>query len=298
MKTLHQLSGILGHPFNKTNRIAALWRLFHWQIACRLDSRPRLHQWVNGAQFLARRGEAGITGNIYNGLHEFEDMGFLLHFLRPSDLFVDVGANAGAYTLLACAAIGARARAFEPVPCTYQRLIRNVSVNDVGSRCVATQEAVGAVPGLLRFTSDSDATNHAVAPAEHTSTSLAVSVTTLDLALKNEMPAVIKIDVEGFETAVIAGASETMKKPSMCALLIELNDSGRRYGFDEKELVGMILNSGFTACRYAPFIRRLEPADPATALNRNGNMLLVRDVEYVAERLQSAPPFSVYGQRI
>jgi len=48
---------------------------------------------VNGSKFLVKTGETGLTGNIYTGLHEFPDMGFLLHFLRAEDLFVDIGAN-------------------------------------------------------------------------------------------------------------------------------------------------------------------------------------------------------------
>ncbi len=57
--------------------------------------------WIGGTRLAARRGMTGLTGNIYAGLHEFADMAFLLHFLRPSDLFADVGANVGSYTILA-----------------------------------------------------------------------------------------------------------------------------------------------------------------------------------------------------
>jgi hypothetical protein len=42
-----------------------------------------------------------MSGNIYAGLHEFGDMAFVLHFLRAGDLFADVGANIGSYTVLA-----------------------------------------------------------------------------------------------------------------------------------------------------------------------------------------------------
>ena len=58
----------------------------------------------------------GATGNIYTGLHEFEDMMFLLHLLRPGDIFVDAGANIGSYTVLASAVVGAKSISFEPVP--------------------------------------------------------------------------------------------------------------------------------------------------------------------------------------
>jgi len=43
------------------------------------------------------------------------DMGFLLHFLRKDDLFLDVGANIGSYTVLAGGAVGAKSISFEPV---------------------------------------------------------------------------------------------------------------------------------------------------------------------------------------
>ena len=44
---------------------------------------------------MARKGMTGASGNIYFGLHEFEEMGFLLHFLREEDLFIDIGAYIG-----------------------------------------------------------------------------------------------------------------------------------------------------------------------------------------------------------
>ena len=55
----------------------------------------------------------GATGNLYVGLHEFEEMAFLLHFLRRGDLFADVDANVGSYTILAAVAVGTEAIAFE-----------------------------------------------------------------------------------------------------------------------------------------------------------------------------------------
>jgi thymidylate synthase len=61
----------------------------------------------------------GATGNIYAGLHEFEDMAFLLHLLRSEDMFADVGSNIGSYTILASGVVGAKSVAFEPVPSTY-----------------------------------------------------------------------------------------------------------------------------------------------------------------------------------
>jgi len=56
---------------------------------------------VGGSVLLAIRGMTGASGNWYCGLAEFEDMALVLHALRPGELFVDIGANVGAYSVLA-----------------------------------------------------------------------------------------------------------------------------------------------------------------------------------------------------
>jgi hypothetical protein len=62
---------------------------------------PVAMPYVNETRLLVKPGMAGATGNVYAGLHEYEDMAFVLHALRPSSRFVDVGANVGTYTVLA-----------------------------------------------------------------------------------------------------------------------------------------------------------------------------------------------------
>jgi hypothetical protein len=41
----------------------------------------------------------GATGNVYYGLHEFQDMAFVTHYLREGYLFADIGANIGSYSV-------------------------------------------------------------------------------------------------------------------------------------------------------------------------------------------------------
>jgi precorrin-6B methylase 2 len=91
----------------------------------------------------------GATGNIYAGLHEFADMAFTLHFLRPDDLFLDIGANIGSYTLLASAVCKARTISFEPDPKTMTLLRRNIDLNGLHGRVVLEQTAVGAKKARL-----------------------------------------------------------------------------------------------------------------------------------------------------
>ena len=283
------------HPLNRGRKLKALARFAAWQIGSRLVPGPVVFEWVRGAKFLVRAGERGLTGNVHTGLHEFGEMAFLLHLLRADDLFVDVGANAGSYTILACAAVGARGYAFEPGPDAYRRLTENVRLNRIEDRVTCLEMCLGAEPGTVLLTDDLDSANHALAPGEPGARTVTAAVSTLDAVLDGERPALVKIDVEGYEAAVLEGARRTLDEPTLLAAIIELNGSGERYGFDESQVVATMFGHGFTACSYDPFTRslaRLSGRDPAS-----DNTLFVRDVPLVAERLTTAEKITVHGRQ-
>jgi len=294
MSTLSLLRFIAAHPVNRDRPLAALARFARWQIGIRLLGRSVIHEWVGGARFIVRRGETGLTGNIYTGLHEFADMAFVLHFIRPDDWFFDVGANVGSYTLLACAAGGARGVAFEPLPQTYSRLLDNLRLNRLDDGVVAINCGVGAEDGRLRFSSGEDTMNHALAPGESSDHAVEVPVSSLDKLAGDRAPALIKIDVEGFETPVLQGAPLVLASPTLKAVIMELNGSGRRYGFDESVLLRWMAAAGFRTYSYDPSTRQL--IDLGGKNLESGNTLFVRDEPFVASRLKSAAGFELFGK--
>ncbi|WP_352821704.1 FkbM family methyltransferase [Mesorhizobium sp. M0898] len=86
-------------------------------------------------------------------------MAFVLHFLRPDDNFLDVGANVGSYSVLASAVCGARTVAIEPDSTTIGFLTRNVNVNRIQSRVTIIEAALGATQGSAEFTVGRDTRN-------------------------------------------------------------------------------------------------------------------------------------------
>lgn len=294
MSLLNTYRFITDAPLNRGRRASAFVRFAKWQVGSRLVPGRVVHDWVNGSQFLVGQGERGLTGNIYNGLHEFEDMGFLLHFLRPADLFVDVGANAGSFTILASSVIGARTVAFEPIPSTFERLEENVRLNDIDALVTCVNGGVAASGGRITFTTGDDAMNHVAAPGAETDTGMSVEVTTLDTALHGEDPALIKIDVEGFELPVLEGATRTLERPGLRAVIAELNGGGRRYGFDDVRVVELLRDVGFEPLSYDPLGRALSGSDGTAAESKN--VLFIRDREFVEDRVVSAPDVAVLDQ--
>ncbi len=126
MSLSNTLHFILNHPLAKRNRIRAFSRLLKWQINVRLNPNPVLYPFVGDTKLLAWKGLTGVTGNIYAGLHEFEDMAFLLHFLREEDFFADIGANVGSYTVLAAGVCKSQTISAEPLPDTFKILQDNI----------------------------------------------------------------------------------------------------------------------------------------------------------------------------
>lgn len=100
MKVLNSLRFILDHPLNHDRKWAAFLRWLRWQLGSRLLPGAVLVPFVEDVALLVKPGMTGATGNVYCGLHEFEDMALVLHALRPDDLFVDIGANIGSYAML------------------------------------------------------------------------------------------------------------------------------------------------------------------------------------------------------
>lgn len=293
MSVLALLKFITSHPINQRQKFASIRRFANWQVSSRLAPGAILYDWINGSKFLVRTGETGLTGNIYTGLHEFSDMGFVLHALRPEDTFADVGANVGSYTILAGSAVGASGYAFEPVPSTYGKLVDNIRLNRMEDRVRAFNVGLAQAEGVIRFTSDLDTVNHALAENERSANSIEVKVTSLDRVISEKQPNLLKIDVEGYETPVLCGAEKTLLNPQLHSIIMELNGSGNRYGFDESRLLRLLLDKGFMPFSYDPLSRNL------TSLNgknqAQGNTIFIRNEALVRERIASAPKFNVFG---
>ena len=228
----------------------------------------------------------GAAHYIAPRICEFEQMSFTMHFLRPEDNFADVGANIGAFTVLAAGAIGCQVRAFEPNPETFSALTRNVRLNDLGARVTLVNAAVGKEVGTLQMSAGLGTENH-IASREESSGLIEVRVTTLDGELAGSSPDFLKIDVEGFETEVFSGAVHTLQNPKLQAMIVERNESGNRYGYDENALHEKIRNAGFKPFHYDAFKRELVPTGDQTI----GTIIYIRNFELARHRLKSAPAF-------
>lgn len=147
-------------------------------------------------------------------------------------MVLDIGANTGLFTLLACAANqDARAIAFEPLPVAYTRLVDNVGLNRWQDRCktcnLAVSNTVGEADFHVPFSEiPASASLNPSGFRGFDGTLIKVSVTTIDAAIPVNQPVdLAKIDVEGFEHYVMEGMRRVLADwhPT---LFVECNPDG------------------------------------------------------------------------
>ncbi len=85
----------------------------------------------------------------------------------------------------------------------------------------------------------------------------------------------------------------TLSKDSLHSVIMELNGSGGRYGFDEMLIMEMMVDHGFATYSYDPMQRAL--INLAGKNLASGNTLFIKNLDYVLARLEGAPKVLVNG---
>jgi FkbM family methyltransferase len=182
-----------------------------------------------GLAFDARMSDDGSWADLFFLQYESPALAPVLEaFLGSGSTFVDVGANIGVYTAWASRCVGSSGRvfAFEPVPATRLHLDRVVALNSLGNVRVVPK-ALGAGPGTVSLwvVPHASGLTSAIAPVDESSARpVEVPLSTLDDELSaagGSSPALVKIDVEGFEMAVLEGAVRTLAADDGPAVVFE-----------------------------------------------------------------------------
>jgi FkbM family methyltransferase len=276
---------IIKHPLNQNKKIRSLFRFASWQILSRFFIRKKIFKWIDQSLLIAHQGEVSITGNLYVGLLELNDMGFLLHFLKQKDVFVDVGANSGAYTVLASKVIGSKSISIEPIEKSYKRIEEHLKINKIEYLVNLQNCGIGKEEGELLFTNNNDSTNHVVYENYDKITSLC-KIKTLNSLLKKNNSYVVKIDTEGFEYNVLKGADKILSKGNIAAIIIELNSSGKTYGSTNNDVHNQLLSYGYFPIYYNPFLRMIKKKQSIKF--ENNNVIYIKDINQAKKRCSRA----------
>jgi FkbM family methyltransferase len=175
------------------------------------------------------------AGLIVRGTLEPPVQEALRRLLGPGDVFYDVGANVGFFTILGARLVGAQGRvvAFEPVPACARAVAHNIALNEF-AHAEIREEAVGAAGGRARLLVVGEASwSHLASTGRHADVrdEIDVAVVAIDELVQAGAippPDVLKIDTEGAELQALAGMRATIARHRP-AIVCELHDTNEQF---------------------------------------------------------------------
>lgn len=159
----------------------------------------------------------------WSGTHERAVQEAVVRALRPGMCFWDVGAHVGFFTFLASRCVGARGQvhAFEPLEAAQSRLRAAVELNSA-MNVTLHPVAISSTSGTAALHHGAASTTSSLIAGRATPAATVVITQTLDgLLARLSAPAVVKIDAEGAEVAIL-GASSILLERCRPVVIVEL----------------------------------------------------------------------------
>jgi FkbM family methyltransferase len=201
---------LLNQSKEKFRQIASFYRNSNTPIVLTLDSlklkkRPFIAQSKEGLK-LSLKPSVGESFTFYENLIRRD---YLRHGiqLNQGDTVIDIGANIGAFTVLAASIVGSQGQvlAFEPEATTFKCLLKNIQLNDLKNVIAINQAIDNKVAGSAELrVGDKSAFSNIHGSIEHMKSisTQTVKTTTLTQVFENyKLTSVklMKVDCEGSE---------------------------------------------------------------------------------------------------
>jgi FkbM family methyltransferase len=251
---------------------------------------------TNRGIFMSLSGnDLSITPEIaINGTYQEKELRFIEKHLKGGDFFIDVGCNVGIFTLLAARLVGPFGRIFsyDANEDVLLHLKRSLVMNWMHDRVEVRNKAVREKEGKLTLEYSSCRLGDASHDLDQSSVfhkSLEqlgqikrkqVDVVTLDsdFPLGLEIK-ILKIDVEGHEFSVLAGATELIKKRAIKFILLELLEevASSLHGENIKK-VNEIMKSGYSL-NIVSSDGSLIPVDSIYKTGGNGRNIVLQRID-------------------
>jgi len=232
---------------------------------------------------------------LYCDPFELAERQFARSFLRSGDIFVDVGANIGLFSLIAARAVGegGAVYAFEPARQNYQRLCDNVALNQLRNvTCLPLALSSRSEQLVITVPLDGwDAWSSLASPTAGVEFgSEEVPCISWDqFAGEHDLVgrvALMKIDVEGWEREVLRGAAATLARTDAPVLQVEFTDAAAEAaGSSCHQLYHALEALGYRMYSFDQRQRTLQP-DPLRSQYPYLNLFAIKEVEPVRARLR------------
>jgi len=221
------------------------FKILNNYIISRLKSRFAIID--NHKMFLDSKDSLNLS--IY-GCHEPFDTELVKKEIKEGDVVLDLGANIGYYTLIFAKLVGPEGRviAFEPEPDNFSLLEKNVKINGYNNVVLVKKAASDKAGKLKLYLSESNKGDHRIYNSHDGRNFIKIDAVRLDDYFKNHKRPIdfIKIDTQGAEARIIAGARRMLQNNKNIKILTEFWPVGlQRSGANPKAYLNLLLKLGF-----------------------------------------------------
>lgn len=237
---------IVQHPANRERKVRQIARSVGFRVAAGFGRQVSVPLGQH-SRIWASLSHASTILAAYANPPDWAEWVYWKKELQPGDLFVDIGANVGIYSILA-AELGCRVIAFEPDLQAVSTLRRNLELNNCEDRVTIVTAAVTDQDGCINFAQGQDALGY-LGQNSTTNLGLETRCARLDSEIHEEI-AGLKIDVEGAELAVLMGAKALLASRKVKRIQVEWNDRSRvNFGTSRQPLAQFLTDHGFELTR-------------------------------------------------
>jgi FkbM family methyltransferase len=247
-----QLRNFLGYLIKRVRRKLLI---FLWYLNCFVSPHKISRFHLDDGSKFDYPLKSGIGFGEFIGEFEKSEIAFMRKSLKPGDIFIDVGANGGTFTIIAARQVQNHGHvyAFEPDRRNLKLLRHNLKINNI-TNVTILECALSNKKGIAQLAIAIDGAMNSLAKTHRTDQQITewqtVKVTTLDDFIneyKIDRVDFVKIDIEGGEKLIFEGAKDIFTSFNQLIIMFEavdLNTKGFAYSVKDFliDLIALELN--------------------------------------------------------
>lgn len=241
------------HPFViRTIRffhLRPIFRKWYYRLVRPSDGILRLQiGGINAQYYISKPEELRSLESDKEGEGQVAEL--LISRLQLGDIVYDIGANIGFYTILLAKVVGEKGEvvAFEPEKESFERLQDNLKLNSL-TNVRTFKKALGNEMGEAKLYLGQTIGNFSLVKTYGKEIDYQkVEIVKGDWLVKTQnlpIPTAVKIDVEGYEYAVLQGLRYTLSRPNLKIICCEVHPLLLPSGVDEEKISSLIKSLGF-----------------------------------------------------
>jgi FkbM family methyltransferase len=216
---------------------------------CSTDHNPYFVKTRGGFDLQIDLARLDVYGAIYNnnGTWNQDIMDAVQRLLMPGDVFYDIGANAGLFTIDSFGAFGGKIKvyAFEHQESLAACIMASAEANGFGDGIEVKPFLLWRKDGVAELYLGSHSIHASIKTRKVNSNIVSLPVRSIDSLVYNDCiskPNLIKIDVEGAELGVFQGAKRILGE-SKPVIIFKADEKMQNFGYNHKDFINYLLSS-------------------------------------------------------